>query len=854
MPVPDYNRGVSEVTPSNEGTPYQTGAGATPEAFGSGIGQGLESLGQGAQTAGKFFGKVVADDASNQYQDFATKLLHGDSSKTITGPDGQPMPDTGYLGLKGRAALDARPNVEKQLADEAKRISGTLQSPEQTQEFENFSRRYRTGATEKIGSHADTQASTWYTGVNTASAKLAMDHISNNADNPNEVAAGAADLTAAYVKNAQLNGATPGSPQLAEAIASAKRDGLQAQLNAIAVKDPARALAILDKNREIAGVQYDNLAATYRGRAKQQQGFDVGNQTIKSTYATRPTLDPVMLTDAGAQYGISGSYLMNVHRLEGNGTSPTGAQGPFQFIKSTADQYGVKNPFDPKESAIGAARLAADNKVSLTNAIGRAPSDQELYLAHQQGAGGAAALLNYPQMTATQALMTTKKYRDDPAGAAYAIRVNGGNPDAPAATFTSMWAQRYNAAPVTATQNRKADAYQKIMAIPESDIDPDVRQHALTYVNQQLAAQAVAEEQDAKSQKAATDKMQSDLVTEIIKGGGPDTISKIANSALPANEKENLYKFATGEGGIDDPLRYGPGYSDTLKRILAAPDSPSKINSAAEVIQLGADHQLSKRGVTELLGTMDKIKKQPDQAGITTVKSKQLDYYKSKMAIDSEAPNMPGVPAFKNAKGLDIFNHEFVPAFEAAYSDWIAKGKDPMEFLSDNKQMDAIMDRVYPPSQRKADSLFANGQTEPPAPAPPAPEGVNKKAWDRLISQPPAQPDGKPWSLKSWGMAITRLRENADDPAYVNGFNSKFGPSGYTADDILKRLPPVKKPDKPYDDTAGMPWTDPPTPTTIPRLLKDHAIPKEKQALGMPVDNKSLVLGPGNILPVGIRG
>jgi hypothetical protein len=848
MPVPNYNQGVAEVTPSNEGTPYQSGAGATPDAFGAGIGEGLEKVGQGAQTAGKFFSKVAADDASNNYQDFATKLLHGDSSKTIPGPDGQPMPDTGYLGMKGRAALDQRPIVEKQLEDKAKEIRGTLQSPEQVQEFENFSRRYRVGAGEKIGSHADSQASTWYTGVNTASAKLAMDHISNNADNPNEVAAGAADLTAAYVKNAQLAGATPGSPQLTEAIASAKRDGLQAQLNAIAVKDPARALAILDKNREIAGVQYDNLAATYRGRAKQQQGFDVGNQTLKSTYAASPTLNPVALTNAGAQFGISGSYLMRTHQIEDANNSPTEnsahAAGPFQFIPETARRYGLSSQdrFDPEKSAIAAARLAADNKVSLTSSLGRPPSDPELYLAHQQGAGGAAALLNNPNVRAGDLVGDAR------------IRQNGGDPNAPAAAFTGMWTQKFNNAPVAATANRKAQAIGAIMAIPEDQIDPDVRQHAMTYVNQQLAAQAIAEEQDSKSRKAATDKLQSDMVADIIKGTvpGPEMIQRIANSGLPANEIENLYKFATNEGGVEDPLRYGPGYTQALGRILAAPEAPGKITAPAEVIQLYADGHLSKKGVTELLGTMDKIKKQPDQAGITTVKSRQLDYYKSKMAIDSEAPNLPGVPAFKNAKGLDIFNHEFVPAFEAAYSDWIAKDKDPMAFLSDNKQMDAIMDRVYPPSQRKVDSLFASGQSEPPAPPPPAPEGVNKKSWDRLISQPPNQPDGKPWSLKSWGVAITRLRENADNPDYVNGFNTKFGPSGYTAQDILSRLPPKAKP---YNDAAGLPGAiEPPAPTTIPKLLKDNAIPKEKQALGIPEDDKSLVLGPGNIMPVGVRG
>src|ERR1700761_9595297 len=117
----NYNQGVSEVAPSEDAPNDYNNNRASPQAFGAGIGQGEEALGQGAQVAGKFFGKVAADDASNNYQDFATKLLHGDPNKT--NPDG--TPDTGYLGLKGRAALDARPGVQKQLDDYAKTVSST---------------------------------------------------------------------------------------------------------------------------------------------------------------------------------------------------------------------------------------------------------------------------------------------------------------------------------------------------------------------------------------------------------------------------------------------------------------------------------------------------------------------------------------------------------------------------------------------------------------------------------------------------------------------------------------------------------------------------------------------------------
>lgn len=755
---------------------------ASPESFGASIAQGEEQLGQGASTAGKFFGQVAADNASNDYQDYATKLLHGDPNKTVMGLDGTPQPDTGYLGLRGRAALDARPQVSQALDDYLKQTRSTLTSPEQQLQFDNFSRRYRAGVEEKVGTHADGQATTWYQSVNTASAKIALDHISINADNPQAYLAGESDLVHAYVKTAQLNGAQVGDPQYTEAVNNARRDALKARLDAVAVKNPAQALGILDQpeNKNIAAGSYDEMSASYRGRAKQQQGYDVSDQYIKKSYENNPAINPVTLTNAGAQYGVSGTYLMRVQQMETGGnpnqTSPTGAQGPFQFIPSTAQKYGLKDPFNYAQSADAAAHLAADNRVTLTSALGRPPSDQELYLAHNQGAEGAATLLAHPNARAGDLVGDR------------AIRVNGGDPNAPAISFTSMISGKFNNAPVAATQNRKAQVFNDILSIPDDQIDPDVRQHALTHATQTFAAQTIAEEQDAKSQKAASDKLQSDFTSRIIKGDTNGIIGEIAASGLPGSEMQNLYKFAIGDSGVSDPLQYGPAYSGALKRILASPDAPDRINGPQEIIQMGADGTLTKKGVGELLSTQDKLKKQPDQTGITTVKSHQLDYYKSQFAIDQDM-SIPGMKPYKNQKGLDKFNHDFVPAFESAYAQWTAKGKDPMEFLSDKKQMDAIADRVYPPSQRAADALTAEGGVPDDKTPPPAPLGVEPKVWTKLMSQAPYHSDGTPWTQHDWADGPVKDLRAAPTPQNIALFNQHFGDYA-KAEDVLKAMPP----------------------------------------------------------------
>jgi hypothetical protein len=376
------------------------------------------------------------------------------------------------------------------------------------------------------------------------------------------------------------------------------------------------------------------------------------------------------------------------------------------------------------------------------------------------------------------------------------IRVNGGDPNAPASAFTSMWTAKFNGAPQLATQSRKAAGYQEIMAMP--GISEEVRQHALTRFNQQVQADQIAMEQDDKARKLAAEQAQSDLVTKIIAGSNPGIIAEIANSpALDGPQKENLYNFAVQKGGIADTLEFGPGYTQAFKAVTAPSDDPAKITDVASIIRrAGPGGDLTMKGASQLIGVMDKIRKQPDQAGISTTKAHQLEYYQNKFGL-SQSDLGGFLKPFKNQKGLDRFNHDFVPAFESAYSDWVAKGKDPMEFLNNNKMLDEMMNRIYPADQRARDTLQGGDTTKPP----PAPEGVDPKNWDKLVNSPPKgnNTDGQPISPADWAKAVLWLRDNPT-PENKAKFDKKLAPSGYTADYVLKQLPP-----KPFVDTTGGP-------------------------------------------------
>lgn len=147
---------------------------------------------------------------------------------------------------------------------------------------------------------------------------------------------------------------------------------------------------------------------------------------------------PSVVTAAGNKYGISPEYMARTFQIESGGNpnaynAQSKAAGPFQFVPSTGAKYlNGASPFDVAGSADAAARLASDNKAALTQALGRSPSDAELYLAHQQGAQGAAKLLTNPNARAGDLVGNS------------AILSNGGNPNAPASAFTNLWATKFN--------------------------------------------------------------------------------------------------------------------------------------------------------------------------------------------------------------------------------------------------------------------------------------------------------------------------------------------------------------------------------------------------------------------------
>lgn len=147
------------------------------------------------------------------------------------------------------------------------------------------------------------------------------------------------------------------------------------------------------------------------------------------------------ITAAAAKYGVSASALRTTAQLESGGdpnakNPSSSAGGLFQFIDGTARAYGLANRFDIDQSADAAARLMRDNTGRLRKVLGRDPTDAELYLAHQQGGGGAAKLLANPGGDAASTV------------GADAVRLNGGKAGMTNAEFAGIWLKKAGGAAV----------------------------------------------------------------------------------------------------------------------------------------------------------------------------------------------------------------------------------------------------------------------------------------------------------------------------------------------------------------------------------------------------------------------
>ena len=140
-------------------------------------------------------------------------------------------------------------------------------------------------------------------------------------------------------------------------------------------------------------------------------------------------------------------YLQRLAQVE-SGANPSARNGSstglFQFHPDTFQQAGGGDINSVADQTKAALALAQRDRAKLQQ-MGVPVTDANLYIMHQQGAGGGPALLTAPpEVNAIAAL--TPAYGGNAARARQAIVGNGGNEDMTAGEFVNYWQNRWGGA------------------------------------------------------------------------------------------------------------------------------------------------------------------------------------------------------------------------------------------------------------------------------------------------------------------------------------------------------------------------------------------------------------------------
>ena len=128
----------------------------------------------------------------------------------------------------------------------------------------------------------------------------------------------------------------------------------------------------------------------------------------ETTSADRISARPVNTAPPGQ---VTPELMKSISQLESGG-DPNAVRGSYKGLHQITDetfrQYGGKGSiFDPAENTRVAQLATADTARNLSAQLGRPVTASEIYLAHQQGYGGAAAHLKNPNQPAWQSMLST---------------------------------------------------------------------------------------------------------------------------------------------------------------------------------------------------------------------------------------------------------------------------------------------------------------------------------------------------------------------------------------------------------------------------------------------------------------
>lgn len=770
--------GLPSVTPSVGGVDAYQRIQTSPDMFGGAQGQATQRLGATLGSAeahveklATLYNQISADDGYNQVADYINKRMYGDPNKP--GADGQP--DLGYMGLKGRAALDARSGVMSEIDSYIGQVRASMKDPSAIHLFDANSRRLRTTTDNQVGSHANGQFTQYTHGVNNSAAVIALNRIAAAPGDDAAFDLAREDLRKAYVREAQ-NGGQDSAQSADAALAKADRDALKQRALALGTGDAAAGMKFIKEHQKELGTDYPALYQHFEAKNDQQTGTSVGARAFadgNAVVAKSGVNLPVFAQAAQAvPGGVSPQGAARIVQIESGFRADPNPGGKYRGYVQAGDAYWQTygeggSRHNLADSVMALMRSTAADRRTLAAGLGRDPatiSDGELYLAHQQGPAGALALLRNPNMPAADAL--AQAYKGDRARAAQAIRMNGGDPDAPAAAFVAKWTYKFGGsggmpaitpgggitgsmpqaavaapdetpagpapapapapgqtlgtapeaapppAPSTLTSEERyaavmAQAFQQIAADPS--LNARQREYAYAHVKEMAQTFAIMEGANERTRKRRNDAAADDWSKSILSGQmDATTRAKIVNDPriTDAHTRQYLVELAEKKAGETPAVRankYGVGFQSLLERVVAPKQPEDQITSQAPLLRAYLDGQISDAGLRELQTVMKDARE--GKTGDSTLMSNAIERTKRIMVLNSvKDPFLGGqIDDEAGQDKLEQFTHVFVDGLRRT----IEQGKSVADY-TDPKNVDKLIEQVYPRAERAQNAVSFN--------------------------------------------------------------------------------------------------------------------------------------------------
>ena len=418
MPVvPLYQESVGE----DGGMSARQQSYASPEAAGSGVAAAVGDLGGDVSSASKYL------DAWEQTQDEArAKQISTQFTPLVR--TALYDPDNGFLNQSGVNALNAKSGAQTQINNAYDDALDQAQNPRQKALLAQSLGEARNSALQQIDQHTAQQGKVYYTAASDAvAAEHQQTYVASLDTDPQTAQANLQAGEAEVIRSNTFAGL-----------------GQQAEAQALQKYHTQAFSQVLDKY----------LASGTAAGAYKAQGFYLANgarmdtdtatkyqERINTAVNAQGAADAATAAaghQANAAAPMLGSPTGNVAQqnmglvAQAGGTpveqqdlarfgqleDPSGqnirnplpgatSYGRWQFTNGTWAALGgtAANRSDPAVQAQMALKLYRQNAAGLTQALGRAPTSAELYLAHQQGLGAARTLLKAdPNEGAVQAL------------------------------------------------------------------------------------------------------------------------------------------------------------------------------------------------------------------------------------------------------------------------------------------------------------------------------------------------------------------------------------------------------------------------------------------------------------------